>query len=180
VPAAPSEAAMILLNRRSRCPCPSDANKIVSLSTQICFVRDERLPFVYPHELRHKGFEMEDDLAARADAVLVESAPLDHLGLEGVVDSGHQFEGESLPCRMISNRSCEFWLEIHEGLTKCTFKIVVAGMQCVSKSYSFPLTCNMRCGDRSSIISLAVTSIRASQSGGGIGVFSLTLSLSLC
>lgn len=58
-----------------------------------------------------------------------------------------------------------------------TFKMVVAGMQCVSRSYSFARTCRMRAGERSSTISLAITSIKASQSGGGIAVFSETLSL---
>ena len=60
---------------------------------------------------------------------------------------------------------------------RLTFRIVVAGMQWESKSYNLALTWRMRAGVRSSMISLAMTSIRASQSGGGIGVFSETLSL---
>ena len=35
--------------------------------------------------------------AAVADSVLVKSTPLHHVGLEAVVDLGHQLEGESLP-----------------------------------------------------------------------------------
>lgn len=58
-----------------------------------------------------------------------------------------------------------------------TFRIVVAGMQCVSKSYSLARTCKILAGERSSIMSLAMTSIRASQSGGGMGVFSEIWSL---
>lgn len=61
---------------------------------------------------------------------------------------------------------------------KHTFKIVVAGIQCVSKSYNFALTARILAGDRSAMMSLAITSINASQSGGGIGVFSFTTSLS--
>ena len=53
-------------------------------------------PLIYPHELRDERLELEDDLTACADAVLVEGAPLDNLGLETVVDSGHELEGESL------------------------------------------------------------------------------------
>lgn len=58
-----------------------------------------------------------------------------------------------------------------------TFRMVVAGIQCVSKSYNLARTCRIRAGERSSMISFAMTSIKASQSGGGIGVFSLTVSL---
>lgn len=55
--------------------------------------------------------------------------------------------------------------------------IVVGGMQWVSRSYSRARTCNSRAGDRSARISSAVKEIRASQSGGGIGVLSDTFSL---
>lgn len=58
-----------------------------------------------------------------------------------------------------------------------TFKTVVGGMQCVSKSYNFALTCKILAGECSATISLAICSIKASQSGGGIGVLSLTSSL---
>lgn len=60
-----------------------------------------------------------------------------------------------------------------------TFRIVVAGIQCVSKSYSLARTCKILAGERSSIMSLAMTSIRASQSGGGMGVFSEIWSLQI-
>ena len=64
-----------------------------------------------------------------------------------------------------------------EWVGRCTFNTVVAGIQCVSRSYSFARTSRIRAGERSSIISFAMTSIRASQSGGGIAVLSVTLSL---
>ena len=58
-----------------------------------------------------------------------------------------------------------------------TLRMVVAGMQWLSKSYNFALTCNILAGVCSSMISFAICAIRASQSGGGIGVFSVTFSL---
>lgn len=58
--------------------------------------------------------------------------------------------------------------------TLLTLMIVVGGMQCVKRSYNLARTCMILCGERSSIISFAITSIRASQSGGGIGVLSVT------
>lgn len=67
--------------------------------------------------------------------------------------------------------------ELYEVGEEHTLRIVVAGMQCESRSYSFALACIIRAGDRSAMISLAIASINASQSGGGIGVFSDTFSL---
>lgn len=64
-----------------------------------------------------------------------------------------------------------------EMFDRHTLIIVVGGMQCVSRSYNRARTCNSRAGDRSARISSAVNAIRASQSGGGIGVSSDTFSL---
>lgn len=50
-------------------------------------------------------------------------------------------------------------------------------MQCVKRSYSRARTCSNRAGDRSARISSAIKEIRASQSGGGTGVSSVTFSL---
>lgn len=50
-------------------------------------------------------------------------------------------------------------------------------MQCVRRSYSFDRTSKMRAGECSSMISLAICAINASQSGGGMGVSSVTFSL---
>lgn len=58
-----------------------------------------------------------------------------------------------------------------------TLIIVVGGIQWVKRSYNRARTCNSRAGDRSARISSAVNAIRASQSGGGIGVLSDTFSL---
>jgi hypothetical protein len=58
-----------------------------------------------------------------------------------------------------------------------TLSIVVGGMQCVKRSYNLARTCRILAGDRSAIISSATKEINASQSGGGIGVSSVTFSL---
>lgn len=55
--------------------------------------------------------------------------------------------------------------------------MVVGGMQCVSRSYSLARTCKILAGVCSSMISLAIWPISASQSAGGIGVVSVTFSL---
>lgn len=70
--------------------------------------------------------------ASVPDSVFVECTPLDHIGFQAVVDLGHEFESESLG------------LYVSIGVLRLvvsplrvdgrTFKIVVAGMQCVSKS----------------------------------------------
>lgn len=54
------------------------------------------LPLIQAHELGHKRLEMENDLAAHAYAVLVESAPFDDVGFEAVVDAWHELEGQGL------------------------------------------------------------------------------------
>jgi hypothetical protein len=58
-----------------------------------------------------------------------------------------------------------------------TLMIVVGGMQWVRRSYNRARTCSKRAGDRSASISSAINEIRASQSGGGIAVLSVTFSL---
>lgn len=107
--------------------------------------------------------------------VLVEGTPLHHVGFQAVVDLWHELEGESLG--QVSHRPDNASLRFNH---QCTFSTVVAGMQCVSRSYSLARTCKILAGERSSTISFAMTSMSASQSGGGIGVFSLTLSLLQC
>lgn len=57
------------------------------------------------------------------------------------------------------------------------FRIVVGGIQCVRRSYNFARTCRILAGECSSSISLATWLIKASQSGGGMGVLSVTFSL---
>lgn len=56
-------------------------------------------------------------------------------------------------------------------------RIVVAGMQCVRRSYSLLRTCRIRAGVCSANISSAIWEMSASKSGGGIAVSSLTTSL---
>lgn len=58
-----------------------------------------------------------------------------------------------------------------------TFKIVVGGMQWLKRSYNFARTCRILAGVCSAMISSAICAIRASQSGGGMGVLSVTFSL---
>lgn len=55
----------------------------------------------------------------------------------------------------------------------------MGGIQCVRRSYKRARTCNIRAGDRSASISSAVKAMRASQSGGGMGVLSETFSLQI-
>lgn len=106
--------------------------------------------------------------------MLVESAPSHHVCFQAIVDFRHELERKRLMRRPVSDVSIA-----RSRSTALTLRIVVAGMQCVSKSYSFALVCMILAGDLSSTISFAMTSISASQSGGGMGVFSLTLSLSV-
>lgn len=110
-------------------------------------------------------------------AMLIEGCPSHDVGFQAVIDFGHELEGQSLvfgsAVRSMTGKPRPISVR-----SERTFKMVVAGMQCVSKSYSFARTCRIRAGDRSAMISFAMTSIRASQSGGGIGVLSFTLSLS--
>lgn len=61
-----------------------------------------------------------------------------------------------------------------------TLRMIVGGMQCTSKSYSLPRTCSILAGVCSAMMSLATCSMSASQSGGGIIVFSDTFSLFEC
>lgn len=105
--------------------------------------------------------------ASIPDPVLIECAPLHHVRLQAVIDLGHELECEGL----YRSVSINVLLESPRSYI-VTFRIVVAGMQCVSRSYSFARTCKILAGDRSSIISFAMTSMSASQSGGGMGVFS--------
>lgn len=114
---------------------------------------------------------LDETYASHPYSVLIEGAPFHYIGLQAIVDLRHKLESESL------HKSLSAECKYVKRKESCTFKIVVAGMQCVSKSYNFARTCSIRAGVRSSTISFAMTSIRASQSGGGIGVFSVTLSL---
>ena len=115
--------------------------------------------------------EILNTYASISDPVLVERAPLDHVCFQDIVNFRHELESEGLVERVSKASITSMQKDSN------TFRIVVAGIQCVSKSYSFALTCRIRAGERSSIISLAMTSINASQSGGGIGVFSVIWSL---
>lgn len=54
------------------------------------------VPLIYPHKLCHESFQMEDDLATHANAVLVKCCPLHDFRFEGVVEPGHELEGEGL------------------------------------------------------------------------------------
>jgi hypothetical protein len=60
--------------------------------------------------------------------VLIECAPLDHVCFEDIVNLGHELEGESLD-ECVSK--VPVWSIRQDDQT---FKMVVAGMQCVSKS----------------------------------------------
>lgn len=164
----------------------------LDLILRVKAVKKSHSPFVYSHELGYKGFEMEDDFlhvcqlllsqkghhmtrstyAAHPYPVLVESAPLHHVCFQSIVDLGHELEGERLCPALAPNTVLISMLCLRR-----TLRMVVAGIQCVSRSYNFARTCRILAGERSSMISFAMTSIRASQSGGGMGVFSVTCSL---
>ena len=125
-----------------------------------------------PHELGHERLEVEDVLGADVDAVFVEGRPLDYLGAELVVDALDQTERQELSA---SVAVCSV-----RGTAggKNTLRMVVGGMQCVSRSYSLLRTCMILAGVCSARISSAIWLINASKSGGGMGVESFTQSLS--
>lgn len=109
--------------------------------------------------------------------MLVERGPSDDLGLESVVDFGDELERQGLTAK-------DTWVRpesrTDHAVTRDeggTLRIVVGGMQWVSRSYSRARTCNSRAGERSAKISSAVREMSASQSGGGTGVLSVTRSL---
>ena len=81
---------------------------------------------------------MEDDFTSHADAMLVESTPLDNVGLEDIVDFRHELEGQGL-----RGKSAEAYTDMVD-VARLAFRMVVAGMQCVSRSYSLARTCKMR------------------------------------
>ncbi len=105
---------------------------------------------------------------AHLKPVLVEGRPFHDLSPQTVVYFWYDLEREGLQPS-----------ERHELslIRQRTFKMSVAGIQCVSKSYSLARTCSIRAGVCSAMISSATCSIRASQSVGGMGVESLTTSL---
>lgn len=109
--------------------------------------------------------------AALFHSMFIERRPLDHLGFQGVVDLANKLESQGL--KIVNKTYFGFYVV---GLT---LRIVVGGMQWVRRSYSRARTCNNRAGDRSAKISWAVRAIKASQSGGGIGVLSVTFSLEI-
>lgn len=51
---------------------------------------------MHAHKLCHKRLEVEDDLCAQTDAVLIKGRPLDDVGLEFVINLGYQLPRESL------------------------------------------------------------------------------------
>lgn len=50
----------------------------------------------YPHKLGDKGLQVKDDLCADMQPVLVESRPLDDVGLQCVIDAVNQTERQKL------------------------------------------------------------------------------------
>nr|POE65904.1 hypothetical protein CFP56_57594 [Quercus suber] len=70
-------------------------------------------PFVQPHELGDKSFEMEDDFAAGADPMLVECAPSHHISFKSIVDLRHELERERLASSSVSAVKAHGWSRPH-------------------------------------------------------------------
>lgn len=107
--------------------------------------------------------------AALLDPVFIECRPSNHFGLQVVVDALNELE-----CQGLEAVSTPQTILVRGRLT---LRIVVGGIQCVRRSYSRARHCSSLAGDRSARISWAIIWITTSQSGGGIGVLSVTFSL---